>query len=79
MIIPRLCRKRSHSSGGSVAKISVVRIFWRRVSTPLEISREVPDEKSLLGGVSVISRGVDRGSCFSAAGRGVVAASQLVC
>ena len=34
------------------------------LSTPIEFSREVPDEKSLVGRVSVISRRVDRGSCF---------------
>jgi hypothetical protein len=48
------------------------------VSTPIEFSREVPDEKSLVGRVSVISRRVDRGSCFSAVGRDGVAAARLV-
>jgi transcriptional regulator with XRE-family HTH domain len=48
------------------------------VSTPIEFSREVPDEKSLVGRVSVISRRVDRGSYFSAAGRGGVAVGPLL-
>ena len=48
------------------------------LSTPIEFSREVPDEKSLVGRVSVISRRVDRGSCFSAVGRDGVAAARLV-
>ena len=46
----------------------------QRLSTPIEFSREVPDEKSLVGRVSVISRRVDRGSYFSAVGRDAVAA-----
>ena len=41
-------------------------------------SREVPDEKSLVGRVSVISRRVDRGSCFSAVGRDGVAPARVV-
>jgi hypothetical protein len=48
------------------------------LSTPNEFSREVPDEKSLVGRVSVISRRVDRGSYFSAVGRDGVAAARLV-
>lgn len=48
------------------------------LSTPIEFSREVPDEKSLVGRVSVISRRVDRGSYFSAAGRGGVAVGPLL-
>ena len=47
------------------------------VSTPIEFSREVPDEKSLVGRVSVISRRVDRGSCFWVVDRGGVAPARV--
>ena len=49
-----------------------------RLSTPIEFSRELPDEKSLVGRVSVISRRVDRGSCFSVVDRGGVAPARVV-
>ena len=50
----------------------------RCLSTPIEFSRELPDEKSLVGRVSVISRRVDRGSCFSVVDRGGVAPARVV-
>ena len=64
--------------GLKAAVLAIVLQAVVRMSTPIEFSREVPDEKSLVGRVSVISRRVDRGSCFSAVGRDGVAPARLV-
>jgi hypothetical protein len=62
------------SPGGGSGASSATRRIW--LSTPIGFSREVPDEKSPVGEVSVISRCVDRGSCFWVVDRGSVAAAR---